>query len=78
MEDVSVRESPWISYLIKVKDGSGKVSSTSPGNNYWAYALEYCVIFYQSVKPVMKYVMLDDYWRGIGEIIDENGILKYQ
>ena len=26
----------------------------------------------------MKYIRLDDYWSGIGEMIGENGMLQYQ
>ena len=63
-------------YLVKVKDDSDKVCSTSSGNNYWAYALKYCGIFSQSVKLEVKYIRLDDYLGGIGEIIDENSMLK--
>ena len=65
-------------YLDKVRDDSGKVRSTSSGNNYWDYALECCGILSQSVKPEVKCVGLDDCWSSIGEMIDEDGVLKYQ
>ena len=64
-------------YLVKVKDGSGNVSSTSSGNKYWDYVLEYCGIFSQSVKPEVKYIRPNDCWSRIEEMIDENGLLKY-
>ena len=71
-------EIPESMYLVKVRDDSGKVCSTSSRNNYWDYALEYCGILSQSVQPEVKCIRLDDYWSSIGEMIDENGMLKYQ
>ena len=65
-------------YLVKVKDDSGNVCSTSSRNNSWNYAFEYYGIFSLSLKPEVKYIRLDDYWSSIGEIIDETSMLKYQ
>ena len=70
-----LEEIPESTYLVK--DDNAHVCSAST-NNYWDYALEYCGIFSQSVKPEVKYIRIDDYWSCIGKIIDENGVLKYQ
>ena len=46
-------------------------------NLYWKHALNYCGLFVNEDRPKSKYVRVDTYWHAVGQMINEDGILKY-
>ena len=46
-------------------------------NSYWKYALAYCGLFVDEDRPKSKYVRVDTYWHAVGQMTNEEGVLKY-
>ena len=44
--------------------------------SYWPYALKVCDLDQEERVP-SRYKYIDDYWRNIGELKDDEGALKY-
>ena len=45
--------------------------------SHWKYALAYCGLFVEEDRPKSKHVRVDTYWHVVGQMTNENGVLKY-
>ena len=46
-------------------------------NSYWKYALAYCGLFVDEDRPKGWYVRVTTYWHAVGQMTNEDGVLKY-
>ena len=73
-------KSQWVFYQNEVIEetwyiNTAETTSSRIQPSYWRRAEELCCL--QGAAPVRKFKRIDEYWRRIGALTDDNGNLKY-
>ena len=83
-EIVNLVRSQWSIYQIEeilpsmylAQNGSSKRENHYQ-NSYCKYALDYCSLFVDKDRPKSKYFRVNTYWHAVGQMTNEDSVLKY-
>ena len=83
-EIVNLFRSQWSIYQIEeippsmyLAENESSKRESHYQNSYWKYALDYCRLFIDEDRPKSKYVRVDTYWHAVGQMTNEDNVLKY-